>query len=138
MSSAPPTKAAELTRQQKIDRYGYLDLAIQRFAPNVEEHAALKEEIRSWYPDEPEKSFLAVGSKFTLQLGAAEQRREITDHKKAFTLLRGAVGSLDGAIALLTIPLGAAIDKFIPEIKHRQFLSKARTGPRPVKAVPNA
>lgn len=129
----------KLTWEEKIDRYGELDEAIQRFAPTVDEHAQLKAEIQEFYEAYPaDKAALAKGAAFTLQIGERKNERTITDQKKAFQLLRAAAGSLDGAIALITIPLTAVVDKYLNDSQQRMVIKKERTGHRSVKAVRNA
>jgi hypothetical protein len=138
MSASLHVVAKPLTKEQKIDRYGELDRQIQLFAPVLAEHKELKAEIAGWFDSlPPDQPATAKGDLYTIQLAAKENERTITDQKQAFALLRKFVGSLDGAIALVSIPLGAAIDKFIPKPLHAKFLEQARTGTRSLKPVRN-
>jgi len=134
MPASPKAQGLETT----IDRYGELDTQIQQFAPVVAEHKRLKKEIESWYESLPAgQPQLAKGARYTIQLGARENERTVVHPGKAFAALKKAVGSLDAAVALVTIPFGAAIDKFIPKSLHPSFVVEERTGSRTFKCVRN-
>lgn len=133
-----PKPLNAMTLEELADCYGVLDLKVQHFDPVAEEHKLYEKELQRRHDEHPaDLPAVVKGKRFTIQLGARRNERTITDQKKAFTLLRAAVGSLDGAIALVSIPLTAAIDKFIPEAKQKQCIKQERTGYRTVKAVLN-
>ena len=125
-------------RADKIDRFGELARRIQEFAPILEEHSTLKKEMEDWYAEaDNARRFAPEGELYTVQVSARGQERTITDPMKAWAALRKTM-SLDAVVALVTIPLGGAIDKFIPESKHAMFLVKEQTGPRKFVAVAKA
>jgi hypothetical protein len=120
---------------QLIDEFGELDRRLTLLKPAVDRHRELKEIIASWYADTPaEKATTASGKLYTVHVAAAGNERTVFDNKKAFAALKKATGSLDAAVAAITIP-AKAIDKFIPKELHPQFVSEARTGSRKVTAV---
>jgi hypothetical protein len=132
----PNTLQTVPNRGQLIDEFGELDRRLALLKPAVDRHRELKEIIASWYADTPaEKATTASGKLYTVHVAAAGNERTVFDNKKAFAALKKATGSLDAAVAAITIPLTKAIDKFIPKELHPQFVSEARTGSRKVTAV---
>lgn len=122
-------------RSKKIDRYGELCRLEDQFAPLAEEKELLGKEIQSWYKDaDPNCGHVADGDLYQVQLGARANDRTITKPMKAFGLLKKQLG-LASTIALLKIPLGEAIDKFIPKSEHKLFLVEERVGSRRMKVV---
>lgn len=131
-----PRRAAP--RAEKIDRYGELCRRIDEMEPLLEEHTLLKAEIQSWFAGQaPDQGAVAEGDLYTIQLTAKSKERTITKPMQAFRLLKQQLG-LTATVALLKIPLGEAIDKFIPKSQHPQFLVQELTGSRRLKAVPKA
>lgn len=123
--------------EELADAYGDRDHTMQLFAATVEEHALYKAELQRRFEDHPANlPCNARGKRYTIQLGVKRQEREITDQKKAFQALRAAAGSLDGAVAMIQIPLGV-LDKFVSEVRQRLFIKKDQIGYRIVKAVRN-
>jgi hypothetical protein len=131
-----PTTSTPRTVEEKIDRWGDLEEWIAQHALLFEEHTSLTHELQGLSERySPEKGLELHGKRWTAQFGARRSERTITNQKKAFALLRRFAGSLETAIGAITIPLGAAIDKFIPEELHGQFLRKELSGSRSIKAV---
>lgn len=127
--------APELSREEKIDRFGDLELAKAQFQPKLDEYNALKREIEGWYAEAAaDKPALAQGRRYSIQLSPKERRRKVTDPKRAFALLKRYVGAAK-LVDVLAIPL-KVVDQFIPEAFHPQFLVQERTGPRDLVAVP--
>ena len=125
-------------RERIVDRYGELDEEIRRFAPTLTEHRQLREEIEGWYASHPAgQPAVAKGKVYSIQLTACKRERTLTDPRKAFSLLQRALGSLDAVIAVITIPLTTAIDKYLPASQHKQFLTAALTGSRTLSVVRN-
>jgi hypothetical protein len=119
-----------------IDRFGELHRLIDQHAPIVEEEKRLHQEIESWYANlPPETPTVAHGKLYAIQIGPRQNERTITNPLKAFELLRKQLG-LEAVLALITIPLGAAVDKFIPKSKHKLFITEERSGYRRFVAVP--
>jgi len=131
-----PAKAIHLeepTRAQIIDRFGAVYWQIEALQT---EYANLKQKINSWFVNHPaDQPAIADGYRFSIHLSAQESRRSIFDKYIAFSKLRKLLG-LKETVELLTIPLGAAVDKFIPEPQHAEFLKRDRTGPRTLTPVP--
>jgi hypothetical protein len=120
----------------ELNEFGDLNLQIEHMGPAVARHAVLKEKIVAMSKDEDgEKPCVFAADRWTVQFMPRENRRTIFDPRKAFNALKKIIG-LDATMALAEVPLGAGIDKFIPEEKHKLFLTKARTGPRSMKVIP--
>jgi hypothetical protein len=125
-------------RRAVIDEYGDLNLQIEHLAPQVARHAVLKAEIVSWSKDQDgAKPCVFPADRWTVQFMPRENRRTIFDPRKAFAMLKKVIG-IEATMALVDVPLGAGIDKFIPEDKHKLFLVQDRTGPRTMKCIPTA
>ena len=134
---ASPKPAAD-SRQKVVDAYGALDEQIQRFAPTLAEHKRLRKEIEDWFASHPaDQPAVAKGKHYTVQLTIRKKERTLTNPRKAFALLQKALGSLDAVIAIITIPLTTAIDKYLPVSQHSQFLTSALTGSRTLTVVRN-
>jgi hypothetical protein len=138
MAAALQPVPKPLNREDVIDRYGELETRISQFAPTVAEHKLLKAQIEGWFTSCPaDQPQIAKGKRYTIQLTAREWTRTIANPQTAFAELRKAAGSLEKAIAAITIPLGKAIDKWIPEAKHKLFLKREQNGPRTLKTIRN-
>ena len=125
-------------RQATIDRFGELDWKVQQLAPALSEHKALKAEIEGWFANHPANQPATIkGKKYTAQLSMRKLERTITNPGKAFTMLKKAVGSFEEAVKLVNIPLGAAVDAFIPASQHKSIIKEAHTGSRTLKCVRN-
>lgn len=136
------TPSADRDRAAKVDRLGeirrQLALVAAQTSPLVDEEKQLVAEIQTWFADKrADCQFTLAGAAYTLKASECRSERTITDKKKAFALLRKAVGSLDAAIELVTISLTTAVDRFIPEAQHHLFLKQARTGSRKLECVRN-
>ncbi len=130
----PSADAGE--RLDKINEFGDLDLKIERLAPEMARHAVLKAEIVGWSKDEDgDKPCVFPASRWTVRFMPRENRRKIFSPKKAFLLMKKAIG-IEALMALVTIPLEAGIDKHIDESEHKLFLTKTRTGPRELSVIP--
>jgi hypothetical protein len=113
-----------------VDEYGELDRLKQLRAPDEAREKYLKEQIELHYANLPAATAtVAQGDLYAVQISARENRRVITDPVEAFRLLKRQLG-MEAVMALITIPLTEAIDKFIPVEKHPTFLFKSRSGPR--------
>ena len=135
MPSPVQTIRPDPARKAKLDEFGDLNLKIQHMAPDVARHAVLKDEIVGWSKDEDgEHPCVFSGERWTIQFTPRENRRTIFDPRKAFNALKKIVG-LEALMALVDVPLGAGVDKFIPEEQHKLFLVKARTGPRTMTVI---
>jgi len=119
----------------KIDRLGELHRQLALVAPVEKEAQAIEDEVQTWLQDNPGDVRVLRGEKYQLNAGAKRSERIITDQKKAFALLRKYAGSLDGAIALVTLALGV-IDKHIPKALQAQIVKKELSGKRPLECVP--
>ncbi len=125
-------------RAAKASRLHELQRQLALAAPLIAEEKALRDEMQPWFESQPaDKPVTSQFGEYTIIAGARENERSIIDQKKAFNLLRKAVGSLDGAIALVTITLTGAIDKYIPKAQHKLILKQERSGSRPIKCVRN-
>lgn len=138
----PPTVVQAIRPDAKraavINEFGDLDLEIQHMAPKAARHKLLKDEIVSWSKDEDgEKPCVFPADRWTVQFMPRENRRTIFDPRKAFNALKKIIG-MDATMALVDVPLGAGIDKFIPEEQHKLFLTRAHTGPRSMTVIPTA
>lgn len=132
----PDTAVAIL--KAKIDEFGDLDLKIQQLAPDIARHAVLKTELAEVAKAmDADRQCVAAGVRWTIWFTPRENRRRITNARKAFDAVKKVVG-LEGLIALITIPFEAAIDKHVPEELHKLFLVQERVGPRTMKVVPNS
>jgi hypothetical protein len=129
------TPAEIAARRAKIDEYGEIKRRLQLVAPDEARAKLLKQEIESWHKDDPaEQAIVERGSLYDVQLSPRRNERTVTGQKKAFTLLRKALG-MDGLIAAIRIPL-TLIDKVIPKIEQYGLVTEARTGYRAFTVVP--
>ena len=132
----PAPKAADSARQAIINEFGDLDLQIQHMAPIITRHAVLKEIIVDWSKDQPgDKPCVFGANRWTVQFKPRDNRRKIFDPRKAFKALQKAIG-LNALMVIITIPLEAAVDRYIPEGEHKLFLTKSREGPRTMDVIP--
>jgi hypothetical protein len=119
-------------RRATVDEFGALDQQIQLLRVR---HAELRETILGWHAKAPAGDAIEDrGERFALQISACKSARTIFDPGKAFASLCAAVG-LKRAVKLITIPLGKAIDKYVPEQKHRTFVRQQLSGPREIVVV---
>ena len=133
MSQAKEIHSIGPSRAEIIDRFGDLYWKLEALKPEFEN---IKKQIGSWYADHPaDKPAYCEGARYSVQLGVRENRRRITDKWKVFSLLKKILG-LPALVDLLTIPLKEAVDKHIPEDRHKLFLVQERTGPRTLIPVP--
>jgi hypothetical protein len=134
----PPAKSVSvenLTDTQLADEFGELARLVDLFDPTQRRFEAARKEIDARFAEHPADQAASLeGSLYSVRLTARSNRRSFTDKVKAFTLLRRAIG-LKALIELITIPLEAAVDEFIPRSKHALFLAEERTGYRRISAV---
>lgn len=115
-----------------VDEYGALSDELARIAPAIQRHALLKAEIESWYRTEPaDENYVAVGTRYEVQIGVREFRRKIVAHgmERLFTVL-GKVKFL----TLCTFPL-TMLDQVTSIADQGRIVEKDRTGPRTIKSV---
>jgi len=125
--SAPEDEAK---RKKIVDRYGELDVELKRFGPQIREHKALGETIRSWFDDaEAASEFVANGFRFDVQVSARPEERQVFSYKTLYRILRK-----EKFLELATITL-KLIERNVPENLHHRFLTKAPTGSRRLQAV---
>jgi hypothetical protein len=125
------------SRETIIDEYGELSRKVLEFKPTLQKHEALKKTIAGWYESLPgEETATAQGKLYSIQVGMRENRRTITNPKRAFNLLKKALG-LEKTIETVTIPL-KALDAHCSVLEQRSILKQERTGPREIIAVARA
>ena len=128
-------ESVKAKRSQVIDEFGELNRQIQAFGPKFERFKELRAEILEWCEDEPaDRPVEMQGRCYTLRISARELQRKVKDKIKAFELLSRLIGK-KAAVELISIPLKAAIDKFIPAEKHASILTSGNTGPREIDVV---
>ena len=131
-----PKRSATDPPAEDIDRYSDLDQKVLLFAPILEEHDLLKKKIEAGVANRPgDLPSVLDGHRYQLQLTARRNERTITNKKAVFNRLKKLLG-IDGFLALITIPLGEAVDKNIPKSEHRAFVVEERTGSRSIKVIP--
>jgi hypothetical protein len=122
----------EAKRIEMVDEFGALSDELARIAPAIQRHALLKAEIESWYRQEPpDENYVAVGTRYEVQIGVREFRRKITTigMTRLFTVL-GKVKFL----GLCTFPL-TLMDQVTTIADQNRICEKNRTGPRSIKSV---
>lgn len=120
-----------------IDEYGDLELQVLQLALVAARLKALKEKFQKYGQELPgDMPGVLRGKRWTIQFTPRENERIVTNAAKAWKLLTKILG-VKGAIAVIKIPLGEAIDKHIPASLHPEFLVQERTGSRSLKAVLN-
>lgn len=125
-----------------VDELGALEQKIQcdqaLLAPSLKRASELRSQIQKRFETAPaELPQVLEGKEFLVELTAKEFQRKITNKKRAFALLKK-YAKLDELIAVITIPLKEAVDKFIPAAEHPEFLTKERTGSRDLKVLRKA
>jgi hypothetical protein len=120
-------------RTAVIDEFGEIQAKIDVFKPTRERHAELREQIASWYENEPvARPYIEEGRKYVLQVSACTNERSIFSMAKLFKLL-----GVETFLKLCKFPL-AAVDAGVPKISHSEFLEESQTGPRQIKVVAKA
>ncbi len=126
-------KAEDVSRAAIVDEYGELDRKIQEFKPTTKRYEELKKTIQGWYADLPaEQSSVAEGKLYTVQVGARENRRKITNMLKVYRLI-----GMQKFLELCSISL-EAIEKVIAPSRLEGIISSERTGPRTLRPVAKA
>jgi len=133
---ATPEEAARAEyRSNQVDAYGEVKRRLDLCKPDQDLAGVLKDEIEGWHEDKPgDKGQVEVGRLYLIQLSPKCNQRTVTDKKKAFHVLKKAVG-IDALIALIQIPFGAAIDANIPKSKQKLFVVEERSGYRTLSVV---
>lgn len=118
-----------------VDRLGELTRRDSLGEPDRNEADVLRAAIKSRFENDPaDKGAIAYGTLYRIQLGPKRNERTLYAKKKAFHLLRKALG-FDGLIGLLEIPLGA-LDKTIAKSDQGSFVHEERSGYRSFSIVP--
>ena len=130
-----PTSAETALRIKTIDEYGEVKLRLALSEPDEARAKVLKEAIESWHKDGAgDVAVTERGALYEIQLSPRRNERTVTDRKKAFNVLKKAVG-LEGLIALLDVPFGI-LDKNIPKSAQHAFVTEERSGYRTLTVVP--
>lgn len=125
------------SREQIIDEFGEVDRQVLGFKPTLARHKALQAQILGWYLDLPgDQTITAEGKLYTVQVGMRENKRTLTNVKRAFRMIQKAIG-LDDLLGLITLPL-KAIDQHIAIADQRTIVKQERTGPRDLTVVAKA
>jgi len=118
---------------QLADRFGALDVQVQRFKPTAKLQETLRKEIQALYDaSPPEQDFVLKGDLFEIQIGPRENERKITSMAKLLKAITQKV-FLDHCGFPMKI-----IDALLPGDKQKDLVATARTGTRAVKAIPLA
>lgn len=113
------------------DRYGALDVQVQRFKPTAKLHDAARKEVQALYEAAPaEQSFVLKGDLFEIQISEREMERAIVSVP---ALIKALTQKVFNQVA--KVPL-KVIDALVPADQQGAFIVQARTGTRSVKAVP--
>lgn len=129
---APPTQEE---RRAKVDRYGELERQIALVDPAVTELKALKEEIEGWHAgDVSDKPVMETGNLYRIQMSPRRRERILLAKKKVWNALKAVIG-LDALIALIDIPLGAAVDRYLPKSVQAGLVHEERSGYRTFAVV---
>ena len=130
----PTTPEAEMVKAL-IDDYGEACRRKALAQPDLDLAKDLKEKIELLAADRAaDLPFTIAGHRYQLQFSARRRERTLTDKRKAFNALKKALG-MDGLIAVIDIPFGAAIDKHIPESLRKTFVTEEKSGYRTVDVV---
>lgn len=123
----PKPTAAQMTAV--IDEFGELSRKAALFKPTADRLEALKEEIRSWYADQPGDFTTQVsGQLYDVQVGPRRNERKVSNMAKLFRLVGRAA-----FLARCSFPLKSIDELFAG--KPTPFLVEDRTGNRDIKAV---
>jgi len=113
-----------------IDELGEIDRQLQLTKPLEARYKVLKEKLDLHFSDfDAEKPCTGRGNEYEVQLSPKRNERTVVDKKKIFGLLKKAL-TMDGLIALLEIPFGAAIDKYVPKSAQAGLIHEERSGYR--------
>jgi hypothetical protein len=130
-----PTSAETALRIKTIDEYGEVKRRLALAEPDEQRAKVLREQIESWHKDDAnDQPVVERGLVYEIQLSPRRNERTVTDKKKAFNVLKKALG-LEGLIALLDVPFGI-FDKNIPKSAQHAFVTEERSGYRTLTVVP--
>lgn len=117
-------------RSAIVDEFGELARQLAQAKPLRDRYDRLSKEIQSWYEDKPaDESFVAEGSRYTVQVSARQTERTV--HNKPWLCnWMGLERFLDHA----TIGL-RSIDSLVPKVWHGEFITEAQTGRRSLTPV---
>lgn len=129
---AAPIPLDVLLRKKLVDEFGELDRQVKQFAPTVNRHKAIAEQIRGWYTSHPAASgALAPGTLYEIQVGERGEERQFSPKAKA-TIFRE-LGKA-AAMSLFNITLKAA-EAALGEERVAELVTLERTGSRKLVVV---
>jgi hypothetical protein len=115
------------------DKAGAAFIEAERCKPAIKAWEVLRKEVQAIYDASPEaETFTLKGTKYEIQVGPRENERKITSMAKLLKAITQAV-FLDHCSFPMKI-----IDALLPGDKQKSLVVTARTGTRPVKAIPVA
>jgi hypothetical protein len=120
-------------RRALADKAGAAFIEAERAKPAVKAWDEARKQIQVLYDSSPaDQPFTLKGDKYEIQIGPRENERKITSMAKLFKAVTQKV-FLDHCSFPMKI-----IDALLPGDKQKDLVLQARTGTRPVKAVPLA
>jgi hypothetical protein len=115
------------------DKAGAAFIEAERAKPAIKAWDDMRKQVQALYDASPEAAnFTLKGDKYEIQIGPRENERKIPSMRKLFKAIKEAV-----FLEHCSFPM-KIVDALLPGEKQAGLVVTARTGSRPVKAIPLA